>query len=368
MREIQLGKRLIDRRHKAGISQEELAKYMGVSKAAVSKWENEQSYPDILFLPQLAAYFNISIDELMGYEPQLTKEEIRRHYFRFARAFETGSFEKVMGECKDEIKKYYSCYPFLLQMAVLLLNHAQMAANPTEVLEYALTLLKKIKLESDDANDVKEATAIEATCYLILNRPEEALDILDENVRPIPQDTEILAQTYQRMGNVEKAREVSQIAMYQHLLMLVGDSSFYLTLCQTDMKKVEMIIERTDKIVEAYQLDYLHPNVMAAYYITCAQVYCMNGKEDEAIAKLQGYVKLCTTSFFPFTLHGDDCFDKMDWWFAEFELGNQAPRGEKLIKESMVSSMCDNPCFQNLKERKEFLEMESKLRKLNLRN
>lgn len=80
--------------------------------------------------------------------------------------------------------------------------------------------------------------------------------------------------------------------------------------------------------MEAYQLDYLHPNVMAAYYITCAQVYCMKWK-DEAIAKLQGYMKLCTTSFFPFTLHGDDCFDKMDWWFAEFELGNQAPRGEK---------------------------------------
>ena len=52
-----------------GITQEELAQFMGVSKAAVSKWETGQSYPDITYLPQLAAYFNISVDELC-HEPR----------------------------------------------------------------------------------------------------------------------------------------------------------------------------------------------------------------------------------------------------------------------------------------------------------
>ena len=39
-------------RQKAGISQEALAGVLGISVQAVSKWENEQSYPDIGFLPQ----------------------------------------------------------------------------------------------------------------------------------------------------------------------------------------------------------------------------------------------------------------------------------------------------------------------------
>lgn len=38
------------------------------------------TYPDITLLPQLATYFNISIDELMRYEPQMTKEQIRSLY------------------------------------------------------------------------------------------------------------------------------------------------------------------------------------------------------------------------------------------------------------------------------------------------
>lgn len=61
MKEINLGHILIENRHKRGITQDELASYIGVSKAAVSKWETGTTYPDITLLPQLATYFNISI-------------------------------------------------------------------------------------------------------------------------------------------------------------------------------------------------------------------------------------------------------------------------------------------------------------------
>ena len=54
--------------------QDELATFLGVTKASVSKCENGQSMPDILLLPELATYFDVSVDELLGYEPQLSKE------------------------------------------------------------------------------------------------------------------------------------------------------------------------------------------------------------------------------------------------------------------------------------------------------
>lgn len=44
MKEINLGRVLIENRRKRGITQEELAEYIGVSKAAVSKWEIGLSY------------------------------------------------------------------------------------------------------------------------------------------------------------------------------------------------------------------------------------------------------------------------------------------------------------------------------------
>ena len=43
----------------------------------MSKWESGVSFPDITLLPKLATYFNVSIDELIGYEPQLTREQIK---------------------------------------------------------------------------------------------------------------------------------------------------------------------------------------------------------------------------------------------------------------------------------------------------
>lgn len=39
MKELNLGRILLEHRHKRGITQEDLASYLGVSKAAVSKWE-----------------------------------------------------------------------------------------------------------------------------------------------------------------------------------------------------------------------------------------------------------------------------------------------------------------------------------------
>ena len=95
MKEINIARVLMNKRREKGITQDELASYIGVSKASVSKWETGQSYPDVTFLPQLAAYFNISIDELMDYRPQMTREDIRKLYRRLSADFAA----KPLAEC-----------------------------------------------------------------------------------------------------------------------------------------------------------------------------------------------------------------------------------------------------------------------------
>ena len=99
MKEINIAKTLIAKRKEKSITQDVLAAYIGVSKASVSKWETGQSYPDITFLPQLATYFNISIDELIGYSPQMTKEAIRKLYCKLTGEFSTRPFDEVLNEC-----------------------------------------------------------------------------------------------------------------------------------------------------------------------------------------------------------------------------------------------------------------------------
>ena len=63
-----LGERIANLRKSKGISQEELADVLLTSRQAISKWERGESDPDIGRLKDLAVYFNVSIDYLLGYD------------------------------------------------------------------------------------------------------------------------------------------------------------------------------------------------------------------------------------------------------------------------------------------------------------
>lgn len=69
------GNRIANYRKEKNMTQEALANELGVTNQAVSKWENDQSYPDIEQLPNLADLFGVSIDALFGREQALAVVE-----------------------------------------------------------------------------------------------------------------------------------------------------------------------------------------------------------------------------------------------------------------------------------------------------
>ena len=73
-----LGRRIQEGRRSAGLSQEALGERLGVSRQAVSKWENSQSYPDIELLPLIASALHTDIDSLLGYQPD--RRDITRRF------------------------------------------------------------------------------------------------------------------------------------------------------------------------------------------------------------------------------------------------------------------------------------------------
>lgn len=68
-----IGENIKRKRLEKGLTQEEVARHIGISTQSVSKWERCEGYPDIEILPILANYFKISIDELLGVS--LTEKE-----------------------------------------------------------------------------------------------------------------------------------------------------------------------------------------------------------------------------------------------------------------------------------------------------
>lgn len=61
---LHFSENLIRLRHEKNLTQQQLADFLGVTKASVSKWETKQSLPDLLILPKLSSFFDVSIDEL----------------------------------------------------------------------------------------------------------------------------------------------------------------------------------------------------------------------------------------------------------------------------------------------------------------
>jgi len=77
----QIGTKIQTLRRNKNLTQAQLAEVLSVSSQSVSKWENNQSLPDIALLPVIARYFGITMDELFNY--RLDALNYKERFIRF---------------------------------------------------------------------------------------------------------------------------------------------------------------------------------------------------------------------------------------------------------------------------------------------
>ena len=364
IKEINLSRVLTEKRREKGITQDELAAYIGVSKASVSKWETGQSYPDITFLPLIASYFGISIDALMNYSPQIERQERHKIYSRLAADFGTKPFEDVISECESLVKKYYSCYPFLLEIAKLYVNHASMAASDErklEILKFAVSLCERVMSNCREPRHMEAAAGFQAMCHLMSGEPAKVLELLGEDIQHASTScSTIVSQAYQMLGNPEKAKEILQAELYCGIMKMFSELIMYINLNITDYETAKLAYKRAENLSDIFQMRKLNPNNTAQVYFLGAHIEQIAGNSGETIKMLEKYVDVCMNGFFPFNMRGDDFFDVIEGWLIE----NIAsiPRDEAVVKASMLEIFND-PIFANLRENPEFIKLEQKLNK-----
>ena len=164
---LKIGENILQKRKERDITQEELAEFMMVTKASVSKWETGQSYPDILILPKLATFFNISVDELIGYDPDLSSAQIQKFYIDLENRVPDAGMDSIVEDIKIKIKQYYSCFDLLYYMSLFILNHCDLATDTTkkeEYLEYASNILKRVCEDSKDSILKDKSLSLRAAC------------------------------------------------------------------------------------------------------------------------------------------------------------------------------------------------------------
>jgi transcriptional regulator with XRE-family HTH domain len=367
MEYLKLSENILSLRHKRKVTQEELADFCSVTKASVSKWETGLSYPDIMILPKIASFFNVSIDELIGYEAQMSTEQIQKCYQTWSSDCAEKPFEQVFEQTKAVMQNYYSCYPLLLNICILWLNHYMLVPDKTKQSEILQELKKLCAHIFDKANDTWICTGaknLQSVVDLICNEPKKVIEtyepVFDQRSFLLEANM-LLIQAYEMTGNMEKAEMSSQVSIYFHLLNLVSYSTHYLYLHQNEPKLCLETIKRIEKTSEVYDLKNLHPNLWLQFIYQSTVVYASLGWNEKAKEALQTFVdrslEFVKTGF---DLHGDSYFTQISTWFEKMKVFVNAPRDKKSVLESLLPAL-EHPTFAAFAQDKEFILCKKKI-------
>ena len=107
-------------RKKAGLTQEEMAKRLGVTAPAVNKWENNNTLPDIALLAPISRLLGITTDILLGFQENLTTEEISAFIRKMNQDLDSRNYAEVFEQAKKKIEQYPNCELLIWQIAVIL--------------------------------------------------------------------------------------------------------------------------------------------------------------------------------------------------------------------------------------------------------
>ncbi|MBP3921898.1 MAG: helix-turn-helix transcriptional regulator [Ruminiclostridium sp.] len=187
---LKLGENIKKYRLKRELTQEQLAEAFGVSPQAVSRWENSATYPDITLLPTIASYFDVSIDEIIGFDITRKEEKIKE-------VLKKNRILHNNGDTKKSIE--------LLRQALIDFP------NESRLLYCLAQSLYSLYFQSGEAySETDKQNAASETIELL----KKALHYADENFDEGGCCRQMLVFNYLEIGEYEKAKEIAKKAPF----------------------------------------------------------------------------------------------------------------------------------------------------------
>lgn len=137
---MNIGKQLKALRLRRGVTQEAMAQHFGITAQAISKWENDASTPDISLLPDLSAYFGVSIDELFALSDETRMQRIQNMLYDI-RFMNPADIENERRFLLDKAQREPTSSESLEMLANLELHLA--AEHNAHAEEYALAAIER---------------------------------------------------------------------------------------------------------------------------------------------------------------------------------------------------------------------------------
>lgn len=210
---------VIQQRRKAlGLTQEQVAEYLGVTAPAVNKWEKGSTCPDIGMLPPLARLLKTDLNTLLGFHESITRQEISLFCKEIAKTVQTDGFEAGFSAALEKIHAYPNSDTLLhtlaLQLQGLLATAELGEVQANAYLEEIHTWYEKLTHSEDSTirngacfmlasravctqqygkaqeyldqmpnrNDMPDKRPLQASVYLGSNQPEEAAALIERTL------------------------------------------------------------------------------------------------------------------------------------------------------------------------------------------
>lgn len=166
-------------RKQRNMMQEQLAEALGVSIAAVSKWERGVATPELNYIAEMADLFGISMDALIGYQVQSgTAKDLENRIHELQRKKE---FEEAATEAEKALIRYPNHFAIVYRCGAMYkfkgidTNHMPSVERAIELLNHAILLLSQ---NTDPEIDEYTIQSEIAQCYIALGKKDQGLEIL----------------------------------------------------------------------------------------------------------------------------------------------------------------------------------------------
>ena len=256
---MQIGDTIRKYRKDKNITQDEMAKRLGVTAPAVNKWENGNSFPDISLLSPIARLLNISVDTLLSHSKELSNEKANGLVEEGLNRLKTEPYDTVFNWMKQCIEEYPNSDFLILWMARVLDSQREKIPDKELYDSYILKCYKRV-LESDIVS-LKQSAA-ESIYYFYMNKEqyEQAEEYLAYFSQENPEKKQKLALIYSKTGRQEEAYKMYEELLYAgyQSLSMTFHQIYILALKENNFCKAHMLVEKSQLLAALFEYGEYH--------------------------------------------------------------------------------------------------------------
>lgn len=177
---IYLGENIKRLRKEKDLTQEALAGFLGVSYQSVSKWERNESCPDLSLLPAIASFFNVTCDELLGVDKFKKEEKIQK----YIEEYDSTHLKDTPKACElihNAVKEFPGEFQLIIRyMSALLNTKGNLNSNPKEIHDEMFSINESIQKHCTSDKIRIRAKRLMGTYYKTLSYTENDDSYIDK--------------------------------------------------------------------------------------------------------------------------------------------------------------------------------------------